>query len=79
MRLILSQATRYTAIGICAGLLAGFLGAGLINGLLFQTTATDPFSISVSIAALILVTLVAVSIPAVRAASINPVEALRSE
>jgi predicted permease len=79
LRLILSQATRYTAIGICAGLLAGFLAARLINGLLFQTTATDPFSISVSIAALILVTLLAVSIPAIRAASVDPVVALRSE
>jgi predicted permease len=79
LRLILSQATRYTAIGICAGLLAGFLAARLINGLLFQTAATDPFSISASIATIILVTLLAVSIPAIRAASVDPVEALRSE
>ena len=65
--------------GICAGLLAGFLGARLINSLLFQTTATDPVSLATSIAALILVTLLAVSIPAVRAASVDPVKALRSE
>ncbi len=79
LRLILSQATRYTAIGICAGLLAGFLGARLINGLLFQTSAADPLSLSISVTALIFVTLLAVTIPAIRAASVDPVEALRSE
>ncbi len=79
LQLILRQAAGSIGIGICAGLLAGFLGARLINGLLFQTSATDPFSLAISIAALILVTLLAVSIPAVRAASVDPVEALRSE
>ncbi len=79
LQLILRQAAGATGIGICAGLLAGFLGARLINGLLFQTSATDPFSLATSIAALVVVTLLAVSIPAVRAASVDPVEALRSE
>jgi ABC-type antimicrobial peptide transport system permease subunit len=79
LQLILRQAASSTGIGICAGLLAGFLGARLINSLLFQTSTTDPVSLSISIAALILVSLVAVSIPAVRAASVDPVEALRSE
>jgi predicted permease len=79
LQLILRQAAGSIGIGICAGLLAGFLGARLINGLLFQTSVTDPFSLAISIAALILVTLLAVSIPAVRAASVDPVEALRAE
>jgi predicted permease len=79
VQLILRQAASSTGIGICTGLLAGFLGARLINGLLFQTSATDLVSLSISIAALLLVTLAAVSIPAVRAASVDPVEALRSE
>ncbi len=79
LQLILRQAAGATGIGICAGLLAGFLGARLINGLLFQTSAADPFSLAISIAALVVVTLLAVSIPAVRAASVDPVEALRSE
>ncbi len=79
LQLILRQAAGSTVIGISAGLLAGFLGARLINGLLFQTSATDPYSLAISIAALILATLLAVTIPAVRAASVDPVKALRSE
>ena len=55
LQLILRQAAGATGIGICAGLLAGFLGARLINGLLFQTSATDPFSLAISIAALVVV------------------------
>ena len=79
LQLILRQAAGSTGIGIAAGLGAGFLGARLINGLLFETTATDPLSLAFSIAALVLVSLLAVSVPALRAASVDPVEALRSE
>lgn len=79
LRLILRQAAGFTALGVSVGLIAGVLGARLISGLLFQTTTDDPFSLSISIAALLIVTLIAVSLPAVRAASVNPVEALRSE
>jgi predicted permease len=79
LRLILGQATRYTAIGICAGLAIGLLTARLIDSLLFQTSTADPISLSLSVAALIFVTGLAVIIPAIRAASVDPVEALRSE
>jgi len=79
LQLILRQAARSTGIGICAGLIACFLSARLINSLLFQTTAADPLSLSIAVAALLLVTLFAVTLPALRAASVDPVEALRSE
>ena len=79
LALIVRQAITFTAVGVSGGLIAAFLGARLIGSLLFQTTAADPLSLSISIAALAIVTLVAVSLPAARAASVNPVEALRSE
>ena len=79
LRLILRQAVTFTAIGVSAGLVAAFLGARLTDSLLFQTTPADPVSVFISIAALVLVTLVAVSLPAARAVSVNPVEALRSD
>ncbi len=79
LQLVLRQATAFLAFGVAAGLIAGLLGARLINGLLFKTSVSDPLSISVSVAALALVTLFAVSIPAARAISVDPVESLRSE
>ena len=79
LMLILRQASLFTAGGVIGGLIIGLFAARLINGLLFRISATDPLSLSISIAALALVTLVAVSVPALRAASVNPLEALRSE
>jgi len=79
LRLVLRQATAFLITGVVAGLVAGLFGARLISGLLFETTSSDPLSVSVSIAALALVTFIAVSLPAVRAVSVDPVESLRSE
>ena len=79
LELVLRQAARFTALGVSAGFVVALLGGRLINGLLFQTTPDDSLSLSISIAALVLVTLAAVSIPAARAASVDPVKALRSE
>jgi predicted permease len=79
LALILRQAAIFTGIGVIAGLAAAIPSARLIDSLLFNTSVADPLSVSISIAALLLVTLVAVIIPAARAASVNPVEALRSE
>ena len=77
--LILRQATAFTITGVAAGLFVALLSARLLGSLLFQTTPTDALSLAMSIVALVMVTLIAVSIPAARASSVNPVEALRSE
>jgi predicted permease len=79
LRLVLNQAGSFSAIGIIVGLAAGFAGARLISGLLFSTSTVDPLSVWVAIGALVLAAVVAVIIPASRAASVNPNEALRAE
>ncbi|MGA8617682.1 MAG: FtsX-like permease family protein [Candidatus Sulfotelmatobacter sp.] len=79
LRLVLSQAGRFTAIGIVVGLAAGFACARLISGLLFNTSTVDPLSMWIAIGALVLAAALAVIIPAGRAASANPNEALRAE
>jgi hypothetical protein len=79
LQLVLSQAAAYTLTGVAAGLLGALLGARLIDSLLFQTNPADPMSLTISIAALVTVTFIAVILPSIRAASINPTEALRSE
>jgi ABC-type antimicrobial peptide transport system permease subunit len=77
--LILRQAAAFTITGVAAGIFVALLSARFLSSLLFQTTPTDALSLAMSIVALVVVTLIAVSIPAARAASVNPIEALRSE
>jgi predicted permease len=77
--LMLREAAAFTGIGVLAGLIAAFAGAHLASALLFQTSSADPVSICVSVSALLVITLLAAVLPATRAASINPVDALRSE
>jgi putative ABC transport system permease protein len=79
LRLVLQQAAVFVAAGIVAGLAVGFAGARLLSGLLFKTSTADPLSVSVTIGALVAISALAVSLPARRAASVEPTEALRAE
>jgi ABC-type antimicrobial peptide transport system permease subunit len=79
LRLVLSQAGRFTAVGIIVGLAAGFACARLISGLLFNTSMNRSSIGAVAISALVLAAALAVIIPAGRAASVNPNEALRAD
>ena len=79
VRMVLMQAARYAIVGIATGLAVSFAGARLIKGLLFRTSTMDPASVAITIAVLMLLAVFAVSIPARRAASVDPAEALRAE
>lgn len=79
LALVLRQAAALGAIGIATGFFLALFSARLLGSLLFQTAPTDLGAIAICIGALIAVTLAAVTLPAARAASVNPVEALRSE
>jgi len=79
LKLVFRQAGRITAVGVVLGLGVGLASARLMNGLLFHTSSADPFSICIAILALVSVAALAVSIPAGRAASVSPTEALRTE
>ncbi len=79
LALVLRQAAVFVAAGIAAGLAVGFAGARLLSGLLFKTGTADPLSISITIGALVAIAALAVSLPARRAASVDPTEALRAE
>ena len=79
VRMVLLQAAKYAAAGIVAGLAISLAGSRLINGLLFRTSPVDPVSISITVGVLILIAALAVVIPARRAASVDPTEALRAE
>jgi len=77
--LVLRQAGSFTVVGVLIGAAIGLGSARLINGLLFQTSSVDPLSLAVAIGALALAAVLAAAIPAGRAASISPTEALHTE
>jgi predicted permease len=77
--LVLSQAAQFTGLGLAVGVGTALLSARIITSLLFDTGTADPFSAAVAIGSLALAALMAAVIPAIRAASVNPSEALRAE
>jgi putative ABC transport system permease protein len=77
--LILAQSVRVTLIGIAAGLGASFLMTRLLSGLLFGVSATDPMVLVGVCLFLTIVSVAATSIPAWRAAQIDPIRILRTE
>jgi predicted permease len=79
LRLVLSQAAQFTGVGLAIGVGTALAGASLIRGLLFDTGTTDPLSAGIATGVLALAAAMAAIIPAVRAASVNPNEALRAE
>lgn len=79
LRLVLFQAAKFTGTGLVLGLAAGLAGARLIKSLLFDTGTTDALSVSIAIGSLALAAGMAAIVPAARAASVNPNEALRAE
>jgi putative ABC transport system permease protein len=65
--------------GLAVGLLSG-LGLGrVMRSILFQVTPTDPLTVAGTLTALTLVAVVATIGPAIRAARLDPVSALRAE
>jgi macrolide transport system ATP-binding/permease protein len=78
-RLILKEAGWLTAVGIVIGLVCAVAAATLMRGLLFGVRSWDVPTLAAVAAALGVAALLASYIPARRAASISPVEALRAE
>ncbi len=79
MKLVLGGAFTRVAIGLIAGLPLA-IGAGkLISAQLYGVNWWDPPALSVAVGALMLCSFLAAIIPANRAASISPTEALRIE
>jgi predicted permease len=79
VRLVLRGAFRQVLIGLIIGIPISIACGRLIAAQLYQVKSWDPLVLAVSIAALGFCALVASVIPAQRAASINPVQALRTE
>src|SRR5262249_10183833 len=78
-RLILAEGSRLLIAGTALGAGVSIAAARLIRGLFFGMRAGDVPTLMVVGAGLIFAALLATYIPAHRAASVNPVEALRFE
>jgi predicted permease len=79
LRLVLAGALRTVGVGLALGIPLA-IGAGhLISAQLYGVTGWDPAALSVAVSALAACAFVAAIIPALRAASIDPMSALRTE
>ncbi len=78
-QLILREAGMLTALGIAAGIVCALGASTLLRGILFQIHTWDLSTLLFVVVVLGIAALIASYIPAHRAASINPVEALRAE
>ncbi len=79
LRLILGHALVLAVVGAAVGLVASFFTTRLMSAMLYGVKANDPLAFGGSLALVILVALAAASFPAGRAASIDPMKALRTE
>jgi predicted permease len=79
IRLVMHGAFKNVVIGLLLGIPLALAAGKLISAQLYGVSMWDPLALSVAIVALGFCAFVAVIIPAVRAASTEPVEALRVE
>jgi ABC-type antimicrobial peptide transport system permease subunit len=79
LQMVLREASRLSALGIAIGLAASFPLARLVRSMLYGIAPYDPLTFCGAALLLLLIALGASWIPARRAASIQPVEALRHE
>lgn len=78
-RQTLRQGARLTLMGLAAGLVASLAFTRLLRGMLFGVSATDWFTFAMVAIALSGVALAACLLPARRAASVDPMQALHTE
>jgi putative ABC transport system permease protein len=79
LRMILRQSLILTVLGVAIGAIGAVAMTGLFKSLLFQVAPTDPVTFIVVALVLIASALLAGFLPARRAASIDPIVALRHE
>jgi predicted permease len=79
LRLIVGEGARLTLTGAAAGAVAALISTRLLAGLLYGVRTSDPSTYVGVTVLLLLVALAACCLPASRAASIDPMQALRDE
>ena len=79
VQLVLQSGAKLAAIGCAIGLGGALAASGLLRSLLFGVSPFDPLMLTVATVGVMLLAVAASGLPAVRAASIDPMRALRGE
>jgi predicted permease len=78
-RMMVGQGLKLSAAGIVIGVLAALLLVGAMRSMLVGVEPTDPATFAVIAVTFLLIAVVACGVPALRAARLNPLAALRDE
>ena len=77
-KLVLIAGAKLALLGCSLGVLGSLAASRLVGSFLFGVRATDPFVYLAAILIMMLMALLASALPAMRAASADPIDALRS-
>ncbi len=77
-RMVLTSGAKLAFIGCLLGVAGSLAASRMVSSFLFQVSATDPFVYLAGVAIMMVMALIAVTLPARRAASADPIEALRA-
>ena len=77
-KLVLNGAVKLALLGCVLGVLGSLAAARLVSSFLFEVSATDPVIYVAGVAIMMVLALVASALPARRAASGDPIEALKA-
>ncbi|HEX4287160.1 MAG TPA: ABC transporter permease [Terracidiphilus sp.] len=79
VQLILRSGAKLAVVGCVLGLGGALAASGLLRSLLFGVSPFDPLVLTAAVIGVMLLTVAASTVPALRAASIEPMRALRGE
>ena len=79
LRMILQEALVLLGSGLILGAIGLFIMARFVTSMLYTVTAYDPLTLAGAVGTLLIVTTLAALWPALRAAALAPIEALRAE
>ena len=79
MRLVLRGAIPSVAGGVVLGLVVAWAAARSLASMLYETSASDPLAIAGSVALVLGFASLAATLPAIRAAQVDPMQVLREQ
>jgi putative ABC transport system permease protein len=79
VRMVMARGLRLIACGSVLGLTGGLVASGLIRGFLYGISATDPVTFVVVVLVIGAMGTIAAVVPAIRAAHVDPIVALRHD